>query len=825
MAPLSLSKSWRVIGTHTDCYTGGRVRLSSCKTLVACWCNESVKLVRLADGHVVASFEDDNDAFIAFDLHPSAPELATVQRSGLIRIWSLETRERLREWKGHKLPVTCIAYDSTGNLLATGAVDRQVRIWNATKGFATHTYAAHNDVITCLTFHPNPSALVVYSGARDGSIVAYDLRKQTDTSLSNHMATVTDLAVDADSERLLSVGRDKVINVWAADTLTLLRTIPVLEELEGIAWLPDSCALPVAISSSSSKRFMTVGQRGLPAVYTLDDMRCVYADETTAQDDAIALTGVLVRDDDFIVVSSDHNLHVRDLATFAQTNCIIGYNDEILDIQCLPDSERAAVATNSQLIRIIDLGTFNARLLSGHTAVVLAVSVSPCGTFLASASKDNTLRVWDLRTFACTAVVQGHTRDVSACTWGRAGALYSASADRTLKRWQVDLQGGTVRPDALATVLAHDADVNAVAVSPNDKLVATCSQDKTVKIWETSDLAPVATLRGHRRGVWCMAFSPVDKCLATGSGDRTIRIWSLRDNTCVRTLQGHTGSVLRLLFLPGGMQILSAGADALVKLWTVHTNECTATFEDAHDDGKIWAMALTPDHARLVTGATDSKINVWRDFTLDDAEEERRAADERTLADQALQNAMKARDHVNAAALAVRLRNPRRLYTILEACPDGDLDAIVDALTDDDLGEALSWIRDWNTVAKRCIVGQRLLRVICRRARPERLLGVKGAGAVLDALAAYSQRHFDRIDRLVRKTFLMDYVLKAQGALGDPAAAEPNNNGAIESALGKRGPDDDNDDRAPASRKTKKKKQQQATKANAADLLPINSGN
>jgi hypothetical protein len=53
--------------------------------------------------------------------------------------------------------------------------------------------------------------------------------------------------------------------------------------------------------------------------------------------------------------------------------------------------------------------------------------------------------------------------------------------------------------------------VNALAFSPNDALLATGSQDKSIKLWKLPSLVLHATLRGHKRGVWDLAFSPVDQ--------------------------------------------------------------------------------------------------------------------------------------------------------------------------------------------------------------------------------------------------------------------------------------------------------------------------
>lgn len=330
-----------------------------------------------------------------------------------------------------------------------------------------------------------------------------------------------------------------------------------------------------------------------------------------------------------ISVHADQNIIFHSLRDGTLSRQLIGYNDEIVDASFLsyPTSttdatlqrdSHVALATNSSLIRVYSTQNLDARLLEGHSEIVLALDHSADGSLLASGSKDKTARIWAPISaeadktgsswgYGCVGICEGHAESVGAVALARgtdkgAKFLFTGSQDRTIKMWDLSQvperfttgSEGAAHCKSLTTHKAHEKDINSLDVAPNDRFLVSGSQDRTAKVFEIvyivgaggavrGELKLIGTCKGHKRGVWTVRFGRAERVLATGSGDKTVKLWSLDDYSCLRTFEGHTNSVLRVDFLNAGLQLISTGSDGLAKLWNVREEECVATL-DNHED-------------------------------------------------------------------------------------------------------------------------------------------------------------------------------------------------------------------------------------------------
>ena len=270
-----------------------------------------------------------------------------------------------------------------------------------------------------------------------------------------------------------------------------------------------------------------------------------------------------------------------------------------------PDGTTLASASGDNTVKLWDGATREEiATLEGHTRPVLSVVFSPDGTTLASASGDNTVKLWDGATREEIATLEGHTSSVLSVVFSPDGTtLASASADGTVKLWD-----GASRAE-IATLEGHTDLVWSVVFSPDGTTLASASGDNTVKLWDVASREEIATLKGHTYAVYSVVFSPDGTTLASASGDGTVKLWDVASREEIATLKGHTSWVTSVVFSPDGTTLASASADGTVKLWDGASGAEIATLE-GHTD-LVWSVVFSPDGTTLASASGDNTVKLW----------------------------------------------------------------------------------------------------------------------------------------------------------------------------------------------------------------------
>lgn len=804
MASITLKKNYKCTRSLEQFYSGGPYAVSSDASFFACACDDNIKIVDSSTASVRSTIGGDSEAVTALTLSPDDNFLFSASHSRQIRVWDLSSFKCLRSWKGHEGPVMGMACDVSGSLLATAGADRKVLVWDIAGAFCTHYFKGHKGVVTTVMFRSEPSRLLLYSGSDDYTIRIWDLNsKNCIAALAKHQSAVTSFAISEDGGTLLSAGRDKVVNLWNLRDHSCRLTVPTHEAIESVC-VPNSQSRFVSYVSQRLRaqngptaiHFITVGERGVVRMWTSDGAICLFEQKNSDLDLSLDMGEVkrgftsammLPADQGLLCVTADQQFCFYDPLVDANNNMslnlyrrLVGYNEEIADMKFLGENEQfLAVATSVEHVRVYDLTSMSCSyVLTGHENIVLCVdtcTLSSGRTVIVTGSKDKTVRLWDAAIKGCIGIGRGHMEAVGAVAFFKKQQHYfvSGSSDRTIKVWQY-ADEGISDPIGKAVVPAHDMDINSLAVAPNDSLVCSGSQDRTARVWKLPDLVPMVVLRGHKRGIWSVEFSPVDQCVITASGDKTIKMWAIADGSCLKTFEGHTASVIRASFVTRGAQFISCGADGLVKLWTVKSNECVATY-DQHDD-KIWALAVGRRTEMLATGGSDAVVNLWQDSTSADIEEAFRKEEEGVLRGQELENAVLDADYAKAIQIAFQLRRPHKLLDLFgKICRSQDarkqMEKALSVISKEDLHLVLEYVREWNTKPKLCHIAQFVLLRVFSILPPTAVVEVKGIGELLEGLIPYTQRHFSRIDRLEKSTFLLDYTLTGMSVV-EPEAVE-----------------------------------------------------
>jgi small GTP-binding protein len=196
---------------------------------------------------------------------------------------------------------------------------------------------------------------------------------------------------------------------------------------------------------------------------------------------------------------------------------------------------------------------------------------------------------------------QGEVRSVAFDAQG--GMLASGSEDKTVKLWEVE-SGKLLR-----TLEGHWSSVLSVAFDPQGGTLASGSADKTVKLWEMRSGKLLYTLKEHGASLWSVAFDPQGGALAGGGHGETVTLWEVRSGKLLRTLEGHKPYVESIAFDPNGRALASGGDDYTVKLWSVTDGRLLHKL--VGHKSPVASVAFDPTGRTLASGSEDKTVKLW----------------------------------------------------------------------------------------------------------------------------------------------------------------------------------------------------------------------
>ncbi|KAJ9267667.1 hypothetical protein DTO195F2_1 [Paecilomyces variotii] len=435
-------------------------------------------------------------------------------------------------------------------------------------------------------------------------------------TLEGHSGAVGAVAFSPNNQTLVTGSHDKTIKLWDTMTGSLQQT------LEGhLGWIRtiafSSCGLLLASGSHDNTIKLWDAVTG-----ALQKTFCGHSGSVWSVE--FSPNGKLI-----VSGSVDSTVKLWDTATGFLKHTFKGHTHPVQAVAFSPDGKVLASGSHDKTIRLWDTTTgLLQRTLEDHLDLVRAIAFSSCGRLLASGSHDSTIKLWDTSSGALkrTLTVEGPLQETLDGCQGSVGAvafspdsrlLASGTHDSAIRLW--DTTTGALR----RTLEGHTFSVWTVAFSPDSQLLASGSFDSTAKLWDISTevlqgnfiekRAAQQTIDGHLGSVGIITFSPDGKMLASGSIDRTVKLWDAITGTLLQTLEGHLDFIRTVKFSLDGRFLISGSNDGIVKLWDTSAGTLRHTL-NSHL-GAVRAVALSPDCQLLASAFTDNTVKIWDSLT------------------------------------------------------------------------------------------------------------------------------------------------------------------------------------------------------------------
>jgi WD40 repeat protein len=243
----------------------------------------------------------------------------------------------------------------------------------------------------------------------------------------------------------------------------------------------------------------------------------------------------------------------------------------------------------------------------GHQGDVRCVAYSPDGVFVASGSRDNTLRLWRVSSGRTVVSYKAHSDGVWSLAFSPDGTLLaSGGGDHQIRLWH-PATGELVR-----VLEGHASTVQHLAFSPDGRTLASAGGfDRTIRLWDVATGQTVDVLPAHADAVLCLAYSPTGDRLASAGYDGVIQLWRAEDARHVREISVSQAVIRAVAFVPPrGDLLVAAGDDRAVRFWDAKTGDLLASWK-THLDA-VGALVISPDGTRMASGDREGLIRLWK---------------------------------------------------------------------------------------------------------------------------------------------------------------------------------------------------------------------
>jgi WD40 repeat protein len=539
-------------------------------------------------------------------MSPNGKLLVVGTKAGLVDVWDLPDRKKIRALAGHKGPVLSVALSPTADRVVSGSADGAVKVWDLEVGECAHHFEGHEERVHAVAMAPNGRHVI--SGGGDKTVRIWDCwGLAPGVVCTGHTHPVNAVAATPDGKRALSGSWDGTLKVW-----DLARGEPKRTLTGHSGWVLTVAMAPNgrAVSASSDRTIRVWDLQKEPRI--LSGHGQAVRSVAVSADGRWVVSGSRSRSSsrgDLRVWDLDRRVdpdrgpgHQRRVTALAMTGTrvVSGSEDGTVKVWSLEEGRElchlAAHAVSS-----------SAESKFGYGKRVDSVGLTTDGRLAISGSWDGVVRVWDVHRPETATEVRKfteHGEGVYAVTMsGNGGRAISASWDGTLRVW-------SPREGACLGVIPLSAgEVQIMAISEDGQRVMFSTGDGLFETWDLRRLLKISELRLPAAEGRALALDPDTSVVALGVGDSGLHVWDLTTRNSVRHLTGHDDEVTAAAISPLAHRCVSVSRDHSLRVWDLRTGHSIAAFTG---EGPMSSCALAPAGTSAAAGEESGRVHLLR---------------------------------------------------------------------------------------------------------------------------------------------------------------------------------------------------------------------
>ncbi|KAK3326978.1 WD40-repeat-containing domain protein [Cercophora scortea] len=547
-------------------------------------------------------------------------------------IQDIRIAERIAKAKDEFNYVNDLAFTPDSKRVASGSNPPVVRLWDIATKRAVCQFEGPMDKISSVSISPDGATIA--GGSDDFTVMAWDIRtRAVRYTLKAHSGWVNSVVFSPNGKLLMTASMDRTVAIW--DALTgqeLKRFDNQSSEVNSATFSPDSSLVATA-AVDQMVRLWDISKRDTEVLrIKLDGHQGPINSVRFSPNGKCVVSG-----------SDDMTIKIWDINTGTEFMTLNGHTRKVMAVTFSADASLIVSGSEDGTVRVWDaISGAQLHVLRGHTSGINAVVFSPNGRLLASGSFDDEVHLWDTKTWATLGELDefdaetDNSSDTSAVPQQpliylavpgdkiggqkyslleKEEALDSISMPDSFDSRMWESVQLSQPPISVAPTKSrgHFSKVTCAVFSPSGGILASGSQDTTIKLWRR-DGVEQRKLTGHSDSITHMAFSPDGQTLASASADHTVKLWSTETGALLHTLAGHSSAILGVLFSPDNQILASWSAtDTSVLLWRTTTG-ATAARITGHTD-TITDVAFSPDSTLVASASADTTVLLWDTIT------------------------------------------------------------------------------------------------------------------------------------------------------------------------------------------------------------------